>query len=93
MEKQHKVNSLVLEIIDAVLETLLLEAAEAKAFIEAGKSIVETRQKHIRIANAHGLEVVRQCEAGSLGDSAEDDRRITSAAVSANRAKKALISH
>ena len=85
LEKQHEVNSSVLETIDAALETLPPEASEAKAFIEAGKSIVETRQKHIRIANAHGLEVVRQYEAGSLGDSAEDDRRIASAAVSAHR--------
>ena len=73
LEKQLEVNSSVLETIDAALDTLPPELLRQRP-----------SSKLVSLLLSHGWEVVRQYEAGTLGDFAEDDRRIASAAVSAH---------
>ena len=86
LARQHAFNERVLTSVDAALESLPDDAEpEVRSILLQSKSDMDTRQKHIRIADKFDWETVEVYADRLVGDSCEDDRRIASAASLAHR--------
>ena len=85
LARQHAFNERVLTSVDAALESLPDDAEEVRSILLQSKSDLDTRQKHIRIADKFDWETVEVYADGLVGDNCEDDRRIASAASLARR--------
>ena len=85
LARQHAFNERVLTSVDAALESLPDDAEEVRSILLQSKSDLDTRQKHIRIADKFDWETVEVYTDGLVGDNCEDDRRIASAASLARR--------
>ena len=85
LARQHAFNERVLTSVDAALESLPDDAEEVRSNLLQSKSDLDTRQKHIRIADKFDWATVEVYADGLVGDNCEDDRRIASAASLARR--------
>ena len=85
LARQHAFNERVLTSVDEALESLPDDAEEVRSILLQSKSDLDTRQKHIRIADKFDWETVEVYADGLVGDNCEDDRRIASAASLARR--------
>ena len=84
-EEQYNHTTEVLETVEEAIESIQLESFdEAKDYLEKGKKLLETRMKHIRIADRNGWLTVKEFKSDELASGDEDEKRLKRAIKSAD---------
>ena len=84
-EEQYNHTTEVLETVEEAIESIQLKSFdEAKDYLEKGKKLLETRMKHIRIADRNGWLTVKEFKSDELASGDEDEKRLKRAIKSAD---------
>ena len=85
---QFKHNSEVLESIEDAIEGMEnADVDQMKASLEKGKQLIESRIKHIRIADAYGWSTVKEFKTNELTCGEAEEKRLKRAIKSAESAR------